>query len=273
MTLFKKPAPELPKVVGPTQKQIDAHLATVAAKAANAPKFVAPEMQKTKVDRVSLDRSGIEQGFDLARRKAEQTEGRALQGQKDAMARRAAQLGGGPGGALLKLEQQASNASAERLGSVGSELEAAKAAELRKLSDAETQLNLQREEAQAARDLAKWQTDTNTAMQKFGMDVDQGRFEETLALQKRASDLAYKAQAFQESMAGKQLDFAWKQFEHEKYVDDFNMKLATKMANEKDPLEQLFGNFSMSNISSNAAPILGIATGTPLAAPQVIRGL
>ena len=120
MTLFKKPAPELPKVVGPTQKQIDAHLATVAAKAANAPKFVAPEMQKTKVDRVSLDRSGIDQGFDLARRKAEQTEGRALQGQKDAMARRAAQLGGGPGGALLKLEQQASNASAERLGSVGS---------------------------------------------------------------------------------------------------------------------------------------------------------
>ena len=211
--------------------------------------FVAPELQKTAYQKVSLDRSGIDQGFDAARQKVQNVENRNLQGQRDALARRAAQLGNAPGGALIKAEQMAGDASAERLGGMNMEIEAAKAAELRRLGETELQLNLQREEAQAARDLAKWQTDTNTAMQEYGMELDQSRFDETLELQKKAAALSEKAQAFQQTYAGKQLDLAWKQFDHEKFVDSFNMKLANKMAGQKDPLEQLFGYFSMSNFS------------------------
>lgn len=59
--------------------------------------------------------AGVNAQADLQRKKAAQQEGGVLQGQKDAMARRAAQLGGGPSGALIKQDQLATDASAQRL--------------------------------------------------------------------------------------------------------------------------------------------------------------
>lgn len=52
---------------------------------------------------------------DLQRKRAAQQEGANLQGQKDAIARRAASLGGGPSGAFVKQEQLAGDRSADRL--------------------------------------------------------------------------------------------------------------------------------------------------------------
>ncbi len=81
------------------------------------------------------DYSGITKGitgqFDYARQKAAQTEGANLQGQKDALARRAAQLGGGPSGAFVKAEQTAGNDSAQRLQSANEGINQQQAAALR----------------------------------------------------------------------------------------------------------------------------------------------
>lgn len=53
--------------------------------------------------------------FDVARRRAGQQENANLQAQKDALARRAAQTGGGVSGALIKQESLAADASGKRL--------------------------------------------------------------------------------------------------------------------------------------------------------------
>ena len=67
--------------------------------------------------------------FELARKRASQQEGAALQGQKDAIARRSAQLGGGPSGAMIKQEALAADASQKRLGDVNEGINAQEQAE------------------------------------------------------------------------------------------------------------------------------------------------
>lgn len=154
-----------------------------------------PTLKKTAVDAVKLDRTGVNQQFDLNRQKAAQTEGAALQQSRDAMARRAAQLGGGPGGALIKAEQLAANESTARLQGANREIDAAKDAEMRRMGELETQLTLQKEEAQAARDLDIWKTDLSNALTKYGLDVQSDQW---------AADFGMKqdAQKFLEGQTG-----------------------------------------------------------------------
>lgn len=134
--------------------------------------FVAPTLQKTAVEKFQYDRSGIDKQFDANRERAKQSEAASLQGQRDAIARRAASLGGGPGGAMVKVEQLAANESAARLQQANSEIDAAKDAELRRVGELETQVNMQREEAQAGRDMQKYTADLGLAVQKYGMELD-----------------------------------------------------------------------------------------------------
>ena len=136
-----------------------------------------PTLQKTAVDAVKLDRTGVNQQFDINRDKAAKVEGSSLQGQRDAIARRAALMGGGPGGAMMKLEQQASDVSTERLQGANREIDAAKDAELRRMGELETQLTLQKEESQAGRDMDAWKTELSTALSKYGFDVEGDRWE------------------------------------------------------------------------------------------------
>ncbi len=75
--------------------------------------------------------SDIASGYNAQRQKAQQQEGANLQGQKDALARRAAQLGGGPSGALIKTEQQAGDQSAQRLQSANEGINQAQNQEMR----------------------------------------------------------------------------------------------------------------------------------------------
>ncbi len=93
----------------------------------------------------SPDYAGVEdsikQGYDAQRQKAAQQEGANLQGQRDALARRQAQLGGGPGGAFVKAEQQAGNESAQRGQQANASINDAQAAEMRALK--QTQLGQQ----------------------------------------------------------------------------------------------------------------------------------
>lgn len=73
----------------------------------------------------------IKQGYNAQRQKAATTEAANLQGQRDALARREAQLSGGPGGAFVKAEQQAGNDSAQRLQQANSSIDDAQNQELR----------------------------------------------------------------------------------------------------------------------------------------------
>jgi len=81
------------------------------------------------------DYSGVEQGiakgYNAQRQQAASTEAGNLQGQKDALARRAAALGNAPGGAFVKAEQQTGNDSAQRLQQANAGIDAAQNAELR----------------------------------------------------------------------------------------------------------------------------------------------
>jgi hypothetical protein len=135
-----------------------------------------PTLQKTAIDRLLLDRTGVDKQFEVNRQKAASQETAQVQGQRDALARRAAALGGGPGGAFVKAEQNAMNESAQRLGAANMEIDAEKDAELRRMGELETQLNVQREEAQAGRDLETWKTELATTMQKYGFDSEAARW-------------------------------------------------------------------------------------------------
>ena len=138
------------------------------------------------------DYSGITKGitgqFDVARQKAAQTEGANLQGQKDALARRAAQLGGGPSGAFVKAEQTAGNESAQRLQQANEGINSQQSAALRDVNM--TQLGQQYQTSErlgseqfasgerlgsqqftsgenaSNRDLTKYGIDTSTGLQK-----------------------------------------------------------------------------------------------------------
>lgn len=59
--------------------------------------------------------AGVDAQAALARKRAAQTEQSQVQSQRDAMAKRAAQLGGGPGGAFVKQERLVGDESAQRL--------------------------------------------------------------------------------------------------------------------------------------------------------------
>jgi hypothetical protein len=153
-----------------------------------------PTLRKTAIDRLLLDRTGVDKQFEVNRQKAASQETAQVQGQRDALARRAAALGGGPGGAFVKAEQNAMNESAQRLGAANMEIDAAKDAEMRRIGELETQLNVQREEAQAGRDLQTWQTEFAGALQKYGMDEEAARWGQNFAFEqdkfKTTTDLA-----------------------------------------------------------------------------------
>lgn len=86
-------------------------------------------------------KAGISSGYDYQRQKAAQQENANLQGQKDALARQAAALGGGPSGAFIKADQMAGDASAQRLQQANEGINQAQAQEMRGVD--QTQLGQQ----------------------------------------------------------------------------------------------------------------------------------
>ncbi len=243
------------------------------AKKAQGPAYVAPQFKRTAVQDVKLDRSGIDQQFQGAQTRAAQAASGALQTRRDAIARRAAALGGGPGGAMIKVEQRAMEENARQLGDVNQQIEAGKTAELRRLGEVETQMNMQRQEAQAGRDLAQYQGEVEAALQKHGMDINQAQFAAQQEMAREAQKiqqgqfaqqmgLQKMAQQIQGTQFAKSMELQWQQFGHEKVVDKFNMELATKLANEKDMLEQFFGNFSMGSMKGGWNTAFGGGSGS-----------
>lgn len=191
--------------------------------------------------------------YDVARERAQQRENAALQQNKDAIARRAAQMGGGPSGAMIKLEQQAADESTQRLAQENRAIDAAEAEQqfLREERAADRGVSIRGQDIQKdlglkgietqrygidtsagltreGQALQKYGIDTSAEMQKYGIDTNADLTREGQALQKYGIDtsagmqkygidtnatLTREGQALQDSQFGRQLDQAWKQFE------------------------------------------------------------
>jgi hypothetical protein len=185
--------------------------------------------------RVSLDTSGIEKEAEVARSRASGREQAAVQAQRDAIARRAAMGGGGISGALQKQESLAMDASAGRLGEANEGIDAAKSGELRRIREAETQMNFAGEqahnqlqaaakEAAASREFASGEGAAQREFSAWAADLDRGMRE--------------KAMVIQQSQFAQQMDQSLKAFDWEKHIDEENLKIAAriqKLNEQEDP--------------------------------------
>ncbi len=138
------------------------------------------------------DYSGITKGisgqFDYARQKAAQTENAALQGQKDALTRRAAQLGGGPSGAFVKAEQTAGNESAQRLQNANEGINQQQAAALRDVNMTQLGQQYQTSEREAGQTFASGE-------RAAGQTFQAGQQDKQIEAQKFMQDKGITAQS------------------------------------------------------------------------------
>lgn len=224
--------------------------------------------------------AGIKKQYDPLRKRAQQQESANLQGQNDAMSRRAAAQGGGPGGAYEKQAQLAQTASAERLQSANEGINAQEQGAVNQAREVQAQRDYGTSERVAGQKFASGErlgSQDFAERQRLGSQdfskgerlgtqdwqatqaAEQRKFVsgERQAGQKWQTGERADAQRQQDRQFQEQLGRDWERFQHEKFVDDFNMQMAEKMFNKKDLLEQLFGNFSGSSISSGWKSVMG----------------
>jgi len=93
--------------------------------------------------------------FDVARKRAATQETANLQGQGDAIKRRMASMGGGPSGAMVKMENQARDDSAKRLATANEGIDVAEQGENRRVAEIKEQRDFQRGEREAGQQFAR----------------------------------------------------------------------------------------------------------------------
>jgi hypothetical protein len=198
----------------------------------------------------------IQKQFDPMRRRLQQQEAANLQQQKDAMARRQAQLGGGPSGAFVKQEQLANDASARRLQDANEGVDAQQTAALNQARDVQEQRDWQTGERVAGQDFASgqalqqrnWQTGEREAgqvftaqesamareLQRYGIDVNK-------VLQEGALTGQYNGQ---DTVAQNQLELAQNQYNTglSQYGDAMKQQEFENKINTGTTLATLMGN-------------------------------
>ena len=97
--------------------------------------------------------------FEVARKRAATQETANLQGQKDAIARRAAQLGGGPSGAMIKQEGIAADESAKRMQAANEGIDVAEQSENRRIREVQEGREFQTKERLGSQDFGASQAD------------------------------------------------------------------------------------------------------------------
>jgi hypothetical protein len=235
--------------------------------------------------------------FDYQRNRAAQAENANVQAKRDALARRQAQLGGGPGGAFIKAEQNVLDESQNRLATVNEGIDAAKRSEERRIGEIENAQAFQRGEREAGQtfvagqaDLGrKFATGEREASQMFGRGereasqlFSRGEREASQGFSKaereagqvfagEQAELGRDWQSEENRLARRLQDAQWtRQFDAsredadwQRSVDNFNMNMATKMFEEKDFLEKILGNLpGMGGEKWNkAGGVVDVATG------------
>ena len=224
--------------------------------------------------------------YDVARQQAAQRENSTRQQTDDAISRRFAAMGGGPGGAQIKVQQDVADQSAKRLEGTMQQIDSAERAENERKAEVEAGRAFAREERLGSQGFASaeaakgrdWQTGERLGSQAYGTSEREGTqaFQKMLADRQNEIDIwkFEEGNEFQEKMLGKEQSFAKKmqglqqsfadsqlkkrltqdlekfsqELQQSKWVDEQNLTLANKMLAKKDPIEQLFGNFSMGNL-------------------------
>jgi hypothetical protein len=120
--------------------------------------------------------------FDPLRKKAAETEAANLQTQKDALARRAAQLGGGPSGALIKQESLATDAMGRRLTDANEGINAQQTAALSQAREIQDQRDFQKSERVDAQKFAGAQFDKQYGLQKEQFSFQQKQYKDTKSM-------------------------------------------------------------------------------------------
>lgn len=95
--------------------------------------------------------SGIQKQYDVQRQRAAQQEAGNLQGARDALNRRIAAMGGGPGGAAIAADKQLVNDSAQRLQQANEGIDQQQAAEERNLRQIQLGQQFESDEAEKGR--------------------------------------------------------------------------------------------------------------------------
>lgn len=147
--------------------------------------------------------------YDVARQRAKQQENANLQGQKDAISRRAAQLGGGVNGALMKQEQVASDDSAQRLQGANEAINAQEAQEVQRQREIQEGRQFQTSERLGSQGFAAEQAGLGRKFTTSEREAGQGFMSGESALQRKFSTSEREAgQGFQSEILGKQQKFA-----------------------------------------------------------------
>ncbi len=206
--------------------------------------------------------------FDYQRQKAAQSENTQLQRQKDALARRAASLGGAPGGAFDKQNALAADESAQRLASANEGINQAADAEGRRLKEVQEGRQYSTSEREASQNFGAGQAALQRAYgtserlgsqaygtsERLGGEANQASLlanqqaygtRERIATQDWTADENKIARDIQESQFGRSLEQNQTQFDKNYVMSQedqrFNEEMANKVFNKKDLLEQLLG--------------------------------
>lgn len=224
--------------------------------------------------------------FDYQRQKAAQSENAQLQQQREAIRRRGAAMGGGPGGALIKQEQLAADSSGQRLAQANEGINVAQSAEDRRIRELQQAQQYQTSERLGSQGF----TAEQAAMQrKYGTSERLGSQEFTSgqnAIQTRLAEAGLTGTYNgQDTLAKTQADKAanqWQQtFDYTKGNDqkeyDVNVKnnIAAQIQNLKtagynpDQIGQILHNLGLDQLGVdglNIGEILGVTKAAPVAA-------
>lgn len=237
----------------------------------------------------------IQGGYNAQRQQAAQQEGANLQGQRDALARRAAALGNAPGGAFVKAEQQAGNESAQRLQRANEGINQAQNQELRGVHMTQLGQQFTSSEREAGQQFAAGQQQAQfgqqkelqgnefgqqNTMQKAGFGQQEKMQGQQQVFQAEQQGAAFgqqakmqtgqqnwqgqqntNAQAIQMSQFLQNMGFEQQKFAEQTGVDKFNEDMANKMFEKKDMLEKLFSQFGANNMMSGFGGSNGGGTG------------
>jgi hypothetical protein len=213
---------------------------------------------------------GVNNEFDLARRRAQQQESQNLGAQKDALARRAAQLGGGVSGALIKQEQIATDESAKRLGQANEGIDAARMQEQRRLDEIAQGQDFARSEREATQAFAAGESALARRLAEAGLTGVYGgkktlaaqQFEKQTALAEAGLTGKYNGA---DTLAGKTYADAKTQNDFENRVNVGTL-LATQIGNWKTQglkpgeiqsrLDALFGGMDLGSLGIDMESLL-----------------
>ena len=224
----------------------------------------------------SQQTTDINKQYDPLRKRAQQQEAANLQGQRDVLARRAAQLGGGPSGALIKQESLASDASGNRLQQANEGIDAQQQAAINQAREIQAQREFQTSERVAGQEYGTKEREGTQAWQlqnvinpqnKIAIAGLTGTYGGKATLAKQTSNAQIKLQQAQFDQLTKQ-----QKFENENNLKTNLLSSVVTLKNSGYTPEQLGGilksvGFNWDDLGINPDEFFSVQGATAAPAP------